>query len=468
MPNTRTLAAILALSLAGCSLASGYPGDTAAARRNFEAGRFAESAVEYNNNAAGGSELLYRLEAGAAFQAAGRHAESKQCFEAAEKVVEAFDWRPNVSGQAIAEGLGTAFLNDLSLPYDGAHYERVLLNTLQSINYWMEGDVEGALVEVRRALLRMEDAEREGPRPEGSPPEHVFAQYYAGALRELTGDLDGAYVDYKKTLERSPGLICVKRDLLRIAKATGRTQDWDHWRSKFAGLGPSDSIATSRETQRSEIVVLFLAGMAPQKKSVDLVVPTGHSVTRISIPEYVDKPDPVGAVRLVVDGHPVAITESIDNASAAVRAELERKKPALVAKTVARATARAVATEIGVHALEGHDNNGIAALVAIVAGLFSTLVEEADLRSWLTLPRAFQVGRAVVTPGMHDVRLELLSAGDTLLASLPLGMLELRPNVAVPVYARSIDRSLFAHPGASGMPDPEITSQPATEPTTKP
>jgi hypothetical protein len=372
----------------------------------------------------------------------------------ARRKVEEFDARPQVSGDAALETLGAAFLNDTALPYDGSHYERVLLNILQSLNYWMLGDRQGAMVEVRRAALRQLDAARQDPLPADAPPEHVFSQYLSGTLRELSGDVDNAYVDFKQIHERAPQLGRVQRDLLRIAEATGRRQDLDRWRAEFPGVAPSRSIATNRASGQSELVVVYFAGMAPQKKSWDLIVPTGTSATRVSVPQYVAKPDPAVAVQVVVDNVPAGRTELVENLEAVITAEFDRELPGLIAKTVARATGRAVATEVGAYALDNAGNESWAWVVSIVGMLFNTLVEQADLRSWLTLPRGLHVGRLVCEPGRHEVRLELLSLGDTLLASQNLGILEFRPNVAVPIVARSIDRALYAVAGASGQPQP--------------
>lgn len=438
--------------LGGCSLVSGYPGDTAKARALFEQGNFREAALAYESDARGGDELLYRLEAATAFQTGGDFEASRRALEAAERKVEEFDDRPKVSAEGTAEVLGAAFLNDTELPYDGSPYERVLLNVLQSVNYWMLGDRQGAMVEVRRALLRMRDAARTDPLPPEAPPEHVFAQYYSATLRELSGDVDNAYVDYKQIYERAPNLTRVRRDLLRIARATGRRDDAAAWERAFPGLEPSRSIATDRSAGKAEVVVLYFCGMAPQKRSWDLVVPTGTSVTRVSVPKYEPRPDPAAGVKLVVDGEATGKTEPIENLTAVVTADLDRRMPALIAKTVARATGRAVATETGSYLLSKSGNDLWAFLVSIVGGLFSALVEQADLRSWLTLPRTFQVERVVCDPGLHEVRLELLSPGDTLLASRDLGTIELRPNVAVPIYVRSIGTRLFAIAGAAATP----------------
>ena len=69
------------------------------------------------------------------------------------------------------------------------------------------------------------------------------------------------------------------------------------------------------------------------------------------------------------------------------------------------------------------------------------LVERADLRSWLTLPREWQAARAVLPPGAHTLELTT-SGGD----SVRLGRYELEEGETMLIFARSVDGWLEAHP----------------------
>lgn len=446
--------AVLAAAAPACSILTGYPAATESARAAFARGDFAVAAAAYRSGASGGDELLYRLEEALTLQTAGDFEASRVAFEKAETVVEGFDARPTIAGRDVVEGIGVAFLNDKALPYEGDHFERVLLNTLNALNYWMQGDRPGALVEVRRAAIRIGDAEREGPPAKDSPPPFVFARYLAGTLRELSGDLDGAYVDYQQVAQVQNNFPRIQGDLLRIALASGRLDDAERWRREQESAAPAPSISTDPAPTRSELVVVFGSGWAPVKDSTNVVLPTGHSVTKISIPKYHAQPDPAGSLRILVDGQEVARTAPIEDVAAVAMHRLDEKLPSLIAKTLARATGRAVATEVAFHNVQD-GSESTAWLIALFAGIFSTAVEQADLRSWLTLPREFHIARGVVEAGSREVRLELLSSGGTLLASHSLGRLELRGGRAVPLYVRSIGTSLFAHAAAGTGSTPE-------------
>lgn len=449
IPAAARAAALALLAAApSCSVFTAYPSHTADHLRNFERGHFGKAACGYAEEASGGDELLYRLEEATVLQTAGDFAASRDAFARAEAVLQGYEERPDVSGREIAEGLATAFLNDKSLPYDGERFERVLLNALQSLNYLMLGDLDGAMVEARRSSLRQRAAEEDAEPSSTAPPENVFAQYLGGALRELNGDVDNAYVDYKAIHARAPGLVLVQRDLLRIAEATGRPEDLERWIEAFGALAPSASIATAPLATRAaqgEILVLYASGMAPVKDSIEIPVPTGHGVTKVSVPRYVDRANPAVAVRVVIDGAVAGRTEMLEDVGAVARESLSRRLAGIIARSVARAAARGVATEVGSHQLRKGKQHELGFLVSVVGSIFSLLVEQADLRSWLTLPRNFQVARVVTTSGPRDVRLELLGAGDTLLASRSLGRIEIPAGSFAPVYSRSIGDRLHAY-----------------------
>jgi uncharacterized protein len=173
------------------------------------------------------------------------------------------------------------------------------------------------------------------------------------------------------------------------------------------------------------------------------------------VPKYVDVPDPVLAMRVRVDGAIVARTEILDDVNAIARENLARRIGWIIARSVSRAAARGVASGVGGYQLNKNAGGTTAFFVGLGASLFSIFVEQADLRSWLTLPRNFQVARAVVPAGTRDVRLELLGPGDTLLAARNLGHIDVPSGSFVPIFARSIDRAVYAYvPNRSRISEP--------------
>jgi hypothetical protein len=55
------------------------------------------------------------------------------------------------------------------------------------------------------------------------------------------------------------------------------------------------------------------------------------------------------------------------------------------------------------------------------------VAEQADLRSWLTLPDLALVGRALVEPGTRQVQVQLLASTGAVVGTQDLGTVDVRP-----------------------------------------
>ena len=123
--------------------------------------------------------------------------------------------------------------NDNAIGYQLAPYEQSMLHTYQALNYLYTDGLESALVEVRRANLVQEKAletyENELLEAKDKDPginwqqvdaalspldsrigdikngfQSAYTFYLSGLLYEAAGELNDAYIDYKKALEIYP------------------------------------------------------------------------------------------------------------------------------------------------------------------------------------------------------------------------------------------------------------------------
>ena len=93
-----------------------------------------------------------------------------------------------------------------------------------------------------------------------------------------------------------------------------------------------------------------------------------------------------------------------------------------------------------------NDEGGGIALVA--ATLYNIVTEQADLRSWLTLPQNIQVARIPLQAGHHDLVLSLKGSTGRNLQKRPIS-LEMEPGQKVFIHFRS---------GSQGLVDLNIYS----------
>ena len=147
---------------------------------------------------------------------------------------------------------------------------------------------------------------------------------------------------------------------------------------------------------KGELVLFVSQGRAPVKYSADIALPPS---TRISIPRYTNEP-PSPAVTIHVDGSASNHLKISTDLGEVDRKALNDRSAQYITRQAIRAGAKeAISQKVG-------EKNELAeALVRV----FLFLVEEADTRSWETLPNGLTLVRIKLDAGVHDV--EISSGG---------------------------------------------------------
>jgi hypothetical protein len=137
--------------------------------------------------------------------------------------------------------------------------------------------------------------------------------------------------------------------------------------------------------------------------------PGGLAVFGFGIPVFADprpRPAPVTAGLTGPDGHRPLALEPIGDPEALARGLLRRRQPGIVVKTLARTVAKQTAVGAITHAV-GKDGSNEAELLALGVGLVGSLLatasEQADVRSWVTLPSRIDGALADLPAGTWTV-----------------------------------------------------------------
>lgn len=414
-------ALLLPLLLGGCAATSvfaPYPSQAGAYRAALEAGAPEAAVAGVDRKTDSADATLYLLEKGRLAQLAGDHAASRQAFDAAISRFVQQDERAVISASSYAASGLSLLTNENARPYTGRIYERVFLHQYQALNYLASGDMQGALVEVRRAnqvqvdaLQRKEDsvdkaradAERQGL--DVGQYESFFSAmdlaagrvktgfqnaatfYLSGLIYEASGHLNDAYIDYRKALELAPDNVYVQRDVLR----TGLQSGMDEVKTLAAPLGNTPLAPGAGE---GELVVYVEEGYVPPKEPISIPIWTASTLNNVSFPVYRDTPAPA-PLALQLDGETLSAGLLVDTRALAVRS-LKDELPALLARTFLRLLTR---QEMQRHA-QRNDSSG---LLGFATTVYSLVTEQPDLRSWLTLPGSGQILRRPLAAGPHRV-----------------------------------------------------------------
>lgn len=388
------------------------------------------------------SRVLYGMDRGMTLQLAGEYQQSNEVLEQAEEEVDRLYTR-SLRTESLA-----FMTNDNSLPYEGEPYEQVMINVLKALNYACLNRWEGALVEARRIdhrlnVLTDRTQDKVAYRDDG------FARYLSGILYESVGDLNNAFIAYRKayeTFEASRAWLRtgvpsqLRADLLRTAEALHLSQEF----SEYERLFP-DTVWKSSEEQRqlAQVLVISYNGRAPRKEDQFLDLPISMDalqlvlinraftpgnrqqhraadsvlyglngrVVRVALPRIVPQKTqvPVDTVSLIPEqGTPVIVrTELAQNFTALADKALSERIAGIAVKAVARAAFKYSlaegASRGAQHAVGGDAGPWVGLAVGLLTKGFAVASEETDKRSWRTLPDEIHLARTWVVPGAYRV-----------------------------------------------------------------
>lgn len=367
--------------LAGC--AGDYVARTRAVRQAYQSYQ-AERALELLAPEEKGPEqdrLLVLLDKGMILHVAGRFQESIQVLAEAEKLAASLEVI------SISEEAAALLANERSRAYRGEDFEKLMVNVLQALNYAGLGRDEDALVEIRRVNERLRKMIQEEKKPY---EQLAVARYLGGALWEDQGELDSAFIDYQDAARLQPELGELAEPLLRLARATGREEAYQELLRRFPGvphppLGPAEG----------QVLVVVEAGLSPEKHSSR----HGAGPELVVVPVYQPRPWFRGPIQIEAGGQQVA-ARTVTSIDAVAQVHLSDRIGRIIAQSLAGTAVKAGAAVAAGKATKSE-------LVGWLTFLLLTSGNEADLRSWLSLPAEFQVARLRLPAGSYQLAITI-------------------------------------------------------------
>lgn len=370
----------------------------------------------------GPNALLDILESARLLQIASSYSKSSKQFEKAFALFNAEDKRATLSLSQGGSLLSSFALNDNAIPYKAEAYERIFAYHYQSLNYLAQNNLEGAMVEVRRAneeqVYALEQhhkelakAERDAQQEQVSPDieqyrshmsenfntaskvknsfQNAYTFYYSGIIREASGELNGAYIDYKKALEIYPDNDYVQADVWRLAKKLRMDSDMDY-------LNKIVKEKNRLANQAGQLIIFYEEGFVPAKEEVFLPFSSFTKTYTFAFPVYLKPWTPNFPIRISADGKDLGDSnEIIDTHTLAAKALQEGAFSRILRQMIRLRTKAQIQQE----ALKQNDNGW----AQFFASSYSILSEQADMRSWLSLPKQVQVARFNLSPGSHTI-----------------------------------------------------------------
>lgn len=369
--------------------------------------------------------VLYYMDEGIISHFAGRYKESNRSFSKAESIME------ELYTKSISKQVASFLISDNTVPYRGEDFERAMVNLFMALNYvglgkWEDAVVEGRKVDSKLNLINSQYEEGKG----NVYKEDGFIRFLMGALYELEGEINDAFISYRKAeavyrteylpnYGISPPTILVE-DLLTSAHAMDFHEEMAEIKKEYPNVTFIDS---ARKKEMAEVYFIHYNGLAPEKVEKRFLVPMPDGfVVKIAYPKFVKRSYRIshGEITLMNLGSgrsyrfPTVLMEDI--ASIAVL-NLENRINRIKAKAIARATTKYLASKGLSKVAEKEGGKLLGFVVQVSASIASVATEQADVRQWRLLPAEIRVGRSVIPPGEYRGRIRFVGSGGSVISS---------------------------------------------------
>ena len=405
-----------------------------------------QSQKEYGSK----SRLLYLMDRGMTQHLSEQYQASNATLEQADDEVE------RLYTKSIRTETKAFLLNDTELPFEGEPFEQVMINVVKALNYAELGQWNDAVVEARRIDHRLNVLADQAD-SKSAYKDDGFARYLSGILYEITGDLNNAFVAYRRAYDaytqtrswlRTPPPTELRRDLLRITDALHLSAEHQEYQQTFSDLAwqsPGDT------QQLAQVVVISYNGRAPRKEDLFIDLPISLDalnlvlltkqfgrgnrqsqeargaesvlyglngrIVRVAIPRLVPQKTQVQYGEIVLTSSSGSTVEGrtqvAHNLTSAAEKRLEERLPGISVKAAARAAVKYAMAEgvgRGAQAAAGKDASPLIGILAGgIAHALAIGTEEADKRSWRTLPDEIHIARLWVQPGEYELRYRPIS-----------------------------------------------------------
>lgn len=372
----------------GCAT---YQGKVRVARNLMQEGRHGEALTHLKALAdrPGNDQLIHILDYATALQVAGEYEESNKYFIMADRLADIQDYT------SLSLETGAFLTGEEMVQYKGDDFEVVLINAMSAINFLNLGNLEGAMVEVRRLNEKLRRFRLEAKRPMAENP---LALYLSAMIFEANKSWDDAAIAYENVYQLAPGYSPLRQDLIRANKKARRLEAVKKWKDAFPEV-VEDPIWNDPKV--GEVVVIYQNGWGPRKDfrrdtmryPAMYPVPSYRSSISLQLEPTVEAQGP----RASASGMGFRSSEVLFDVDRAAISSLESRYTALVARRIGGA----VAKEVVAHRIRQENQLlGDLALLAMYAS------DRADLRQWSTLPKSFKIYRAWVRAGEYQLKID--------------------------------------------------------------
>ena len=346
--------------------------------------------------------------------------------------------------KSVSKEVTSLVTSDKLRPYAGTRYERLLSHYYRALNYVYRGQLDGALVECRRATALIDYFKSDDNYDFFGAG---FLANLSGMVFEAAGEWNDALISYKQAAEyyqnasEKTGVPMpddIGNSLVRLTRKLGFTDEFERYRNQYGEPPP-------RSENTGELILFYESGYVPPKTEEALTFPilkiddvedekfvptlVGREgrvykdveleyLLRVAIPT-------IGSLRPRFAGIEVTVAQSQERGTLVADVEsiavetFNAERPIILLRTLVRAVGKYL-----IYRKANKENEALGLLV----NLAGAVTEQADTRSWKTLPNQIFVVRMPLPAGTHTLNLSFLNANGRISRQESVPDVKINPN----------------------------------------
>ena len=349
-------------------------------------------------------------------------------------LTEAENKQADLYARSISQKMASFIVNDYAEPYRLKYFELGYLFYYKILAYLQEKNLQDAVVETRTMVFFLDKLRND------TGKDDPFLQYMASQLFSMWGSYSDAricrenaengYSRFADSYAKMPEKVQItandsNKGLLTVQHLNGviphliSKKTLVAWNRFGYAIGQSNGY----ETVDQNVLASALAGAY------------GNAIS-VALPAIQEVPYRVKGSRVLVDGQIVAETTLASNLSYLFKKNFDEEYNKILLSSAVRAGIKFLITKTAQQQMSKKDDTMGIIADALFTALF-TATENADTRSWFTLPGQIREANVLVEEGKHEIRLQLLNDNDEVLDEHTLKDVQINRGRRTYVYVRS-------------------------------
>lgn len=327
-------------------------------------------------------------------------------------LTEAENKQADLYAKSISQKFASFIVNGYTEPYRLKYFELGYLFFYKILAYLQENNLQDAVVETRTMIFFLDKLRND------TGKDDPFLQYFASQLFLMWGaysdanicykNAQNAYSRYADSYAKMPSQIRFtegdeNKGLLTVQHLNGVVPFLISKKTLVAWNKFGYAMGTTNGYESVDQNVLASALAGAYGNSIAVALPAVHEV-----------PYKVVSSRVLVDGRPVAETSLASNLSYFFRKNFDDEYNKILVSSAVRAATKFLITKAAQKEMSKKDDTAGMIVDVLLTAIF-TATENADTRSWFTLPAQVREANVLVEEGKHEIKLQLLDSNNNVL-----------------------------------------------------